>query len=168
MANTGLTGGRFRASDTREGALVVRAASCGGMPPPVFLQKSAEVIENKGREPEKERQKSLRARKRQEVKEIKEVEEVKEQRSASFVRRSSESIGVRRWVRGRQARREILSLGGQSDLASGSPRSGANGAAAALISRLEYGMGVRQDNWSEVRFGCRWLSAERRRMHLIA
>ncbi len=44
------------------------------MPPRVFWEKSAEVIENKGREPEKERQESLRVRKRKEVKEIEEVE----------------------------------------------------------------------------------------------
>jgi len=53
------------------------------MPPRVFCKKSAEVIENKGREPQKERQESLRVRKR---KEIKEIEEVREVRSARFVR----------------------------------------------------------------------------------
>jgi len=53
------------------------------MPPRVFWEKSAEVIENKGRESKKERQESLRVRKR---KEIKEIEEVREVRSARFVR----------------------------------------------------------------------------------
>src|SRR6266851_4079433 len=52
-------------------------------PSRVFCKKSAEVIENKGREPQKERQESLRVRKR---KEIKEIEEVREVRSARFVR----------------------------------------------------------------------------------
>ena len=55
----------------------------GGMPPRVFCRKSAEVIENKGSGCEKERQESLRVRKR---KEIKEIEEVREVRSARFVR----------------------------------------------------------------------------------
>ena len=54
-----------------------------GHPPRVFCKKSAEVIENKGSGCEKERQESLRVRKR---KEIKEIEEVREVRSARFVR----------------------------------------------------------------------------------
>jgi hypothetical protein len=115
VANTGLTGGRFCAFDARDGALVVRTVSCRGIPPPVFLQKSAEVIENKGWESENERQESLRACKRKEIKKIKEekeveetkeADEVEEQRSASFVRGSGVRIGVRRGVRGWQARRE--------------------------------------------------------------
>ena len=53
------------------------------MPPRVFCKKSAEVIENKGREPQKERQESLRVRKR---KEIKEIEEVERANLARFVR----------------------------------------------------------------------------------
>src|SRR6266849_6228896 len=53
------------------------------MPPRVFCRKNAEVIENKGSGCEKERQESLRVRKR---KEIKEIEEVREVRSARFVR----------------------------------------------------------------------------------
>jgi len=52
------------------------------MPPPVFLSKSAEVIEKKRRESEKKLQESLRVRKR---KELKEIEETKEVRSARFV-----------------------------------------------------------------------------------
>jgi len=43
------------------------------MPPRVFCKKSPEAVENKGREAEKERQESLRVRKRKEVKEIEEV-----------------------------------------------------------------------------------------------
>jgi hypothetical protein len=43
----------------------------------VFLEKSAQSIENKGRELEKERQESSRVRKRLEGKEIEEVEEGK-------------------------------------------------------------------------------------------
>ncbi len=46
----------------------------GGMPPRVFCRKSAEVIENKRREWEKERKERSRVRKRKEVKEIEEVE----------------------------------------------------------------------------------------------
>jgi hypothetical protein len=38
------------------------------MPPRVFCEKSAEVVENKGRESEKERKESLRVRKRKENK----------------------------------------------------------------------------------------------------
>src|ERR1700687_2378014 len=97
------------------------------MPPPVFLSKSAQVVENKGRRWEKEWQESLRARKRKEVKEIEEVREDEEKNSASSVRRSGEGIGVRRWVRGRRARRKIFSLCASSRLASRSPRSGASG-----------------------------------------
>ncbi len=55
-------------------------------PPPVFCKKSAEVIENKGRESEKERQESLRVRKQKEVKEIEEVKEVEGKNPARFVR----------------------------------------------------------------------------------
>jgi hypothetical protein len=51
------------------------------MPPRVFCEKSAEVIENKGRESEKERQESLRVRKRKKIKEIEEVREVRSARS---------------------------------------------------------------------------------------
>src|SRR5260370_7783986 len=46
--------------------------------PRVFWEKSAQSIENKGWEVEKERQESSRVRKRLEGKEIEEVEEVKE------------------------------------------------------------------------------------------
>ena len=53
------------------------------MPPRVFCKKSAEVIENKGRESRKERKERSRVRKR---KEVKEIEEVKKVRSARFVR----------------------------------------------------------------------------------
>ena len=67
MANKGLTKRRFCAS-------VQRARSRRGIPPRVFCRKSAEVIENKGRESEKEHKESLRVRKRKEVKEIEEVE----------------------------------------------------------------------------------------------
>ncbi len=42
--------------------------------PRVFCEKSAEVIENKGQESEKERQERTRVRKRKEGKEIEEVE----------------------------------------------------------------------------------------------
>ena len=56
------------------------------MPPRVFCQKSAEVIENKGRESKKERQESLRVRKRKEIKEIEEVKEVEGEDPARFVR----------------------------------------------------------------------------------
>ena len=52
------------------------------MPPLVLLSKSAQTIENKGSECEKEVQESSRVRKR---KEVKEIEEVKEVRSARFV-----------------------------------------------------------------------------------
>ena len=64
------------------------------MPPRVFWEKSAEVIENKGRESEKERQESLRVRKR---KEVKEIEEVKKVRSARFVRDNTRN-GAMDWV----------------------------------------------------------------------
>jgi hypothetical protein len=64
-------------------ALVQRTSSGRGMPPRVFCEKSAEVVENKGRESEKERKESLRVRKR---KEIKEIEEVEGENPAGFVR----------------------------------------------------------------------------------
>src|SRR5712692_653073 len=57
------------------------------MPPRVFCRKSPatagkpEVVENKGRESEKERQESLRVRKRKKIKEIEEVREVRSARS---------------------------------------------------------------------------------------
>jgi hypothetical protein len=44
------------------------------MPPWVFLSKSAEVVENKGRESKKERKERSRVRKRKEGKEIDEAE----------------------------------------------------------------------------------------------
>ncbi len=56
------------------------------MPPRVFWEKSAEVIENKRRESEKERQESLRVRKRKEAKEIEEVKEIEGEDPARFVR----------------------------------------------------------------------------------
>jgi hypothetical protein len=88
----------------------------------VFLSKSAEVIENKGRESEKKMQESLRVRKRKEGKEITGVKEVEVKISARFVGGSGESIGVRRWF-------AVGGLGGRFfRLASvASPRSGANG-----------------------------------------
>ncbi len=60
--------------------------SWGTHTPPVFLQKSAEVIENKGRESKKERKEKSRVRKRKEVKEIEEVKEVEGENPARFVR----------------------------------------------------------------------------------
>ena len=56
------------------------------MPPRVFCRKSAEVIENKGRESRKERKERSRVRKRKEVKEIEEVKEVEGEDRARFVR----------------------------------------------------------------------------------
>ena len=53
------------------------------MPPPVFLSKSAQAIENKGSAWEKEAQESSRVRK---LKEVKELEELGKVRSARFVR----------------------------------------------------------------------------------
>ncbi len=53
------------------------------MPPRVFCEKSAEVVENKGRESEKERKERSRVRKR---KELKEIEEIKGENPARFVR----------------------------------------------------------------------------------
>src|SRR5712691_13249874 len=76
VAGKGVTERHFCAS-------VQRTSSRRGMPPRVFCRKSPEAVENKGRESEKERQESLRVRKR---KEIKEIEEVREVRSARFVR----------------------------------------------------------------------------------
>jgi hypothetical protein len=58
----------------------------GGMPPRVFCRKSAEVVENKGREWEKERKERSSVRKRKEVKEIEEVKEVEGENPARFVR----------------------------------------------------------------------------------
>ncbi len=59
------------------------------MPPRVFCKKSAEVIENKGRETEKERKERSRVRKRKEVKEIEEVKEVEGENPARFVRENT-------------------------------------------------------------------------------
>ncbi len=56
------------------------------MPPRVFCKKSAEVIENKGRESRKERKERSRVRKRKEVKEIEEVKDVEGENPARFVR----------------------------------------------------------------------------------
>jgi hypothetical protein len=67
------------------------------MPSRVFLSKSAEAIENKGREPGKMLQESSRVRKLKEVEEIEVVKEFKEKISAKFVGGSGEGIGVRRW-----------------------------------------------------------------------
>src|SRR6266849_3383834 len=54
--------------------------------PRVFREKSAEVIENKGRKSGKERKERSRVRKRKEIKEIEEVKEVKGKNPATFVR----------------------------------------------------------------------------------
>ena len=54
--------------------------------PRVFCRKSAEVIENKGRESQKERKERKRVRNPKEAKEIEEVEKFEEQRSARFIR----------------------------------------------------------------------------------
>ena len=58
---------------------------------------TATVIENKGRESEKERQESLRVRKRKEIKEIEEVKEVEGADSARFVRDNTRN-GTIDWV----------------------------------------------------------------------
>src|SRR5713226_7830279 len=76
VASKGLTKRRFCAS-------VQRTSSRRGMPPRVFCEKSAEVVENKGRESEKERKERSRVRKR---KELKEIEEIKGENPARFVR----------------------------------------------------------------------------------
>ena len=82
------------------------------MPPRVFLSKSAEAIENKGRASGKTLQESLRVRKLKEVRGIEEVKEVEDGIAARFVRDSGGRIVVARWVRGRWARRgDSLSLG---------------------------------------------------------
>jgi hypothetical protein len=67
------------------------------MPPRVFCRKSAEVVENKGRELKKERKESLRVRKRKEVKEIEEVKEVEGEDRARFVRDNTRN-GTIDWV----------------------------------------------------------------------
>ena len=72
----------------------------GGMPPRVFCRKSPatagkpEVIGNKGRESEKERQESLRVRKQKEVKEIEEVKEVEGEDRARFVRDNTRNATI--------------------------------------------------------------------------
>jgi hypothetical protein len=70
------------------------------MPLRVFLSKSADVIENKGRESGKKLQESSRVRKRKEVKEIGEVNESKDKISARFVGSSGAGIGFERRDRG--------------------------------------------------------------------
>ena len=82
MASKGLTERHFCAS-------VQQTSFRGGMPPRVFCKKSAEVIENKGRETEKERKERSRVRKRKEVKEIEEVKEVEGENPARFVRENT-------------------------------------------------------------------------------
>ena len=62
--------------------------------PPVFLQKSAEVIENKGRESKKECKERSRVRKRKEVKEIEEVKEVEGENPARFVRDNTRNATI--------------------------------------------------------------------------
>ncbi len=64
--------------------------------PRVFWEKSAQSIENKGREVGKERQESSRVRKRLEVKEIGEVEEVKEFKRGVLLGRGAGETKVRR------------------------------------------------------------------------
>ncbi len=87
VASKGLTKRRFYAS-------VQRTSSRRGMPPRVFWEKSAEVIENKGRDSEKERQESLRVRKQ---KEVKEIEEVEGGNSARLVRDNTRNANID-WV----------------------------------------------------------------------
>src|SRR5713226_5222841 len=82
VASKGLTGRHFCAS-------VQRTSSGRGMPPRVFWEKSAEVIENKGSEWEKERKERKRVRKRLEIKEIGEVKEVKEFRTGAVLGRDA-------------------------------------------------------------------------------
>src|SRR5579864_666487 len=87
VAGKGLTGGHFCvfAHDGRRSERSLpprhrdtepdrqRELSGRGMPPPVFLKKSPQTIENKGRGHEKERQESSRGGKRKGVKEIEEA-----------------------------------------------------------------------------------------------
>src|SRR5260370_21039730 len=63
VASKGVTKRHFCAS-------VQRTSFRAGMPPRVFCRKSAEVIENKGRETEKERKERSRVRNRKEAKDI--------------------------------------------------------------------------------------------------
>jgi len=63
------------------------------MPPRVFCRKSAEVIENKGRGPEKERKERKRVRK---PKEAKEIEEVEGANPARFVRDNTRNGTIHR------------------------------------------------------------------------
>src|SRR5260370_24843760 len=68
-------------------------------PPPhprVFCEKSAQSIENKGREVGKERQESSRVRKGLEGKEIEEVEEVKEFGRGALLGRGAGETRVKR------------------------------------------------------------------------
>ena len=62
----------------------------------MFWEKSAQSIENKGREVRKERQESSRVRKGLEGKEIEEVEVMKELRRGVFLRRGAGETMVRR------------------------------------------------------------------------
>jgi hypothetical protein len=66
------------------------------MPPRVFCEKRLQAVENKGWELQKERQESLRACKRKELKEMEEVNEVEDRVGATFVRVGGEDIGVGR------------------------------------------------------------------------
>jgi len=79
VASKGLTKRHFCVS-------VLRTSSRRGMPPRVFWEKSAEVIENKGSVCEKERKERKRVRKRKEAKEIEKVKEVEGEDPARFVR----------------------------------------------------------------------------------
>ncbi len=62
----------------------------------MFCEKSAQSIENKGREVEKQRQESSRVRKRLEGKEIEEVEEVKEFKKGVMLGQGAGETRVRR------------------------------------------------------------------------
>ncbi len=89
MASKGVTKRHFCAA-------VQRTGSRRGMPPRVFCEKSAQSIENKGREVEKERQERSRVRKRLEVREIEEGEEVKEFGSGALLRRGADETKLGR------------------------------------------------------------------------
>src|SRR6266481_1094152 len=130
--------------------------------PPVFCKKSPQAIENKRGERRKERQERKRVRKGLRTRDL-----LGEAPSAARKKRLKWCGGEGRaggkiicecwrvhcgwrWVRG---------LGGRFFLALRQVASklGEQVSPSDQASSTRYGMGVRQDNWSEGRFGCRWL-----------
>jgi hypothetical protein len=133
----------------------------GHTPPRVICEKRRQAVENKRNELEKERKEISRGGKLLRIldlprrhREHGEADETARKRGSSGRKNQSKALASASWLA--LGSRSAGSAGDFFWLCVGLASKRASGQAAALSSSTKIRHGIRRDNWSEGRFGCRW------------